>query len=465
MAEDQDLSRTDFHEIQKTKYLERRIMGGEQEYGILVRREGKDFTEDGWKTPLRQFLENGSRLYKDVGHPEYASPEVDDPLKAVLYDRAGELITPRRIFYLQKGKLPSLNNSKIARENKRIYKHNVDSIGNLYSAHESYCMDSGGFQENSFVKTMEHLADRVIPFLATRPILVGNGHINDEGNYELTQRASGIKHCMSLETMNNRGILNLKYEPLADHKKYSRLHLIVGDSNMSDPSIFLKFGTTSLVLDLYEDGYLDPFRLRAPVKSLKAISKDINFSNSYRMVRSPPKSAVQIQRHYLNFAQKHYASSDSMTDEILTRWENSLNYMLEDSEKLDRQIDWKIKKKFLEKCMKTHGGTLNDERTRAINLQYHDVDRKRGFFQLLERERAVEKFFSESQIEYASKNPPKNTRARIRGNVIKLQNESKRRKELNVDWSHIAVGKIKFKIDDPYDDYQDLDKRISKLLR
>ncbi|MCH7850779.1 MAG: proteasome accessory factor PafA2 family protein [Nanoarchaeota archaeon] len=460
MEEQIDLSVTDFHPIQTTEYIDRRIMGGEQEYGILVRGDKREkFTEKGWEVKGdSSFLDNGARFYEDQGHPEYASPETDTPLTATLYDRAGELIAGRRLTY---------ENTKISikRENKRLYKHNRDSDGNAYSAHENYCLDENSLRQEKFLADLEFLANRIIPFLATRQIFIGSGFINENGNYELSQRASKIDQKISNSTTCERGMINSRNEPLANPGSFSRLHLIVADSNMSDPTIFLKYGTMALVLDLFEDGYLDPFKLKKPVRSIRNISLDMDMKNKYGIVGESSMTAIEINRIYLDKAEQHYASRDNQTAEILRRWGDSLDHIKEDSKNLDSQLDWRIKRKLLKTYMKKYGGSLKDNQLRLVELQFHDVDRRRGLFQLLEQAGRVERFFSEDQIMYASKNPPKSTRARARGEIRKLTRKIRNKGHtISFGWDYIMINNRRFKMDDPYDTYEDLEEKILRLI-
>ena len=463
MSEDLDLSRTDFHPIQAMNFHEGRVMGGEEEYGVLVREEDGEFNGEGnWIVPNnhinRQFLENGARYYKDVGHPEYSSPETRHPKDATLYDRAGELIAGEEIYYPSEDD-ERIGDEKISEKNKRIYKHNVDMYGNTFSSHESFCIDSNILKnkdQSIYSASLREMGSRIIPFLVSRQIIVGNGFINRNGNYEHSQRAHQIKYNYSGSTTANRGIINTKLEPLANRGKYSRLHLILGDSLMSDPSIFLRWGTMDLVLDLYEEGYLDPLELESPVEVLKTISKDTDIQLSYDFKKQKTMTAIDMQRHYWSLAEKNYGSHDEGTDELLRRWDRAISYAKEKDKELDRQLDHRIKLELLKSHMKRNGGNLGDNKTRAVELQFHDVNKKRGLFQLLEKTGHVEKFFSDEQIEYATKNPPKNTRANFRGKAKKqFPNDE-------YDWDEVTIEGKAYSLKDPYDPYEDLEEKVLK---
>jgi proteasome accessory factor A len=198
---------------------------------------------------------------------------------------------------------------------------------------------------------------------------------------------------------------------------------------------------------------------------MRNISTDLEMKTKYKVARRKAMTAIEIQREFLDIAEKYSSSRDSQTDEILRRWRYSLDHLLEDSDELDSQIDWRIKKKFLERYMKKKGGNLNNYGIRLLDLQFHDVDRQRGIFQLLEKRGEVEKFFSEEQIEYAAKNPPKDTRAKIRGNIAKL---SKRipggRPHIELNWDSIKIRNSRHNIDNPYLTYEDLEETLKRQI-
>ncbi|MEI8191794.1 MAG: proteasome accessory factor PafA2 family protein, partial [candidate division NC10 bacterium] len=224
--------------------MQRRIFGLETEYGMIASSPDGRVSLSvesalGYlfeKVVARQrgtndFLRNGGRLYQDTGcHPEYATPECDDPLDLVLYDKAGERIVEE----LQLAAEQKLRDNGIDC-NIFLFKNNTDSVGNTYGCHENYLVD----RTINFHK----LAELLIPFLVTRQIFTGAGKIlkTRAGNhYYISQRAQHIYQEISGATTSSRGIINTRDEPHADEERYRRLHVIVGDSNMSEVSTYLK---------------------------------------------------------------------------------------------------------------------------------------------------------------------------------------------------------------------------------
>jgi proteasome accessory factor A len=371
------------------EYSRKRVMGSEQEYGIWIKESGNG----GWGFKRSGFLENGGLLLEDCGHPEYASPEASNPLDAVLFDKAGELIVSR---------LVKANDPK-------LFKHNRDSRGNSFASHESYSLARTNFQS---------LVDATLPFFATRIIFAGSGFINDEGKYELSQKAGVTRYDVCEGTDGKKAIFNTRDEPLADPEKYMRLHVVSGDANMSEPALFLKFGTTGLVADLFEDKKLRLFKLENAVDTFHRISRDTNFERKYNVGGNGEMSAIEIQRFYQEAAESAYRGRDDVTDDILNRWKFVLDNLEEDPMVLDRWLDWTIKKGLIDSYRQKTGKSLGDAAVRNIDLQYHDVDRSGGLFYKLQDSGMVDRLVSDSQIEYATQNPPQDTRARVRGVIV-----------------------------------------------
>jgi len=404
-----------------SEYSRKRIMGSEQEYGIWV--PGSMELEDrGWDIEREGFLENGARLYIDCDHPEYASPEASNPLDAVLFDKAGELIVSRCV----------------KPDNSILFKHNRDNKGNSFASHENYSLNRVSREDNEFTI----LVEAVLPFFTTRIIFAGAGFINDYGHYELSQKAETTTHETTTETANSKGIFNTRDEPLTEDSNYMRVHVVSGDANLSEPALFLKFGTAGLVLDLYEDKKLKFFKLEDSVSSFHGISRDLDFSKKYPVGGNGEMTAIEIQRAYQEAAESAYRGGDDMTDDILNRWKFVLDNLKEGSIVLDRWLDWKIKKKLIDSYRERTSKDLDDVSVRNIDLQYHNIDRTKGLFYKLQNSGMVDRLVSDDQIEFFSQNPPEDTRARIRGVLAaqqKLNNQS-------LDWGEIRYRSSKPKI-------------------
>src|SRR6187399_3540493 len=308
--------------------MDRRIFGLETEYGVTCTYRGqRRLSPDevarylfrrvvSWGRSSNVFLRNGARLYLDVGsHPEYATPECDDVVELVTHDKAGERVLEGLLLDAEQ----RLHDEGIAGE-IYLFKNNTDSAGNSYGCHENYLVGRAG--------EFSRLADVLIPFLVTRQIVVGAGKITQTprgASYSVSQRAEHIWEGVSSATTRSRPIINTRDEPHADAEKFRRLHVIVGDSNMSEYATFLKTGTTSILLRMLEDDGA-PWRdltLENPIRAIREISHDITCRRRVRLANGRELSAVEIQSEYLNralrFAKRRTLSP--LEEQALGMWE------------------------------------------------------------------------------------------------------------------------------------------------
>ena len=426
--------------------MQKRIYGLETEYGII-------FTPEGRKTLpvekairylfeklittehfLNVFLENGARFYQDTGcHPEYATPECASPNDLVIYDRAGERILEDLQLYAEEKIREERVPGKLS-----IFKNNTDFVGNSYGCHENYLVD----RDVDFY----YLAEQLIPFLVTRQIYSGAGKVfqtQDGVHYCVSQRAQHIYQKISGTTTNDRSIINTRDEPHADREKYRRLHVIVGDSNMSEYTNFLKIATCAVVLQMIEDNFIiNDFTLRHPVKAIKDISYDTTCKRKLRLENGREYSPIEIQRQYCEMAQK-YIEQAPVSDQLrkgVEEWQYVIDALDRDPDELDRKIDWVIKRKLLRNYIERHNLSWHDSRVFMIDLQYHDIRMDRGFFYLLERRGAVDRLYADEDIEKSKTEPPQDTRARMRGDFIKLARQNNIQYDL--DWSNIRLGNL-----------------------
>ncbi len=426
--------------------VQKRIFGVETEYGIIFTPEGRKtlpvekairFLFEKLITTehfLNVFLENGARFYQDTGcHPEYATPECASPRQLIVYDKAGERILEDLQNYAEE----KIREERIAGK-LSIFKNNTDFVGNSYGCHENYLVD----RDVDFY----YLAEQLIPFLVTRQIYTGAGKVfqtQDGVHYCISQRAQHIYQKISGTTTNDRSIINTRDEPHADREKYRRLHVIVGDSNMSEYTNFLKIGSCAVVLQMIEDNYINKdFTLRNPVKAIKDISYDTTCKRKLRLDNGREYSPIEIQREYCEMAKK-YVEQAPVSDQLrqgLKEWDHILDCLDTDPDRLDRKVDWIIKRKLLEKYIAQRNLSWHDPRVFMIDLQYHDIRRDRGFFHLLESNGAVDRMFTDAEIEKAKTEPPQDTRARMRGDFIKLARQNNIQYDL--DWSNIRLGNL-----------------------
>ena len=449
--------------------MQTRIFGLENEYGLISSSLGGKLNLSvesalGYlfeKVVSRQrgtndFLRNGARLYQDTGcHPEYATPECDNPLDLVIHDKAGERIV-EELLYAAERKL---------RENGiyceiYVFKNNTDSVGNTYGCHENYLVE----RSVNFHK----LAELLIPFLVTRQVYAGAGKVlrTRAGNhYYISQRAQHIYQEISGATTSSRGIINTRDEPHADEEKYRRLHVIVGDSNMAEFATYLKVGTAAIVLSMVEDGWIrKDLALEDPVRAIKEISHDVTCKRKVRLKRGVELSGVEIQREYLEMALAYYQGREASPQvlDILEKWGWVLEKLEEDPWQLHRHLDWVIKMELIRSYMERRKVGFEDQRISMLDLQFHDIKRSRGLYYLMAREDMVDRMCTDEQIEGAMVEPPQTTRAKIRSDFIRYATE--RNKSYDVGWSYL-------KLNDRYqrtilckDPFQSKDARVEEMI-
>ena len=424
--------------------MNRRIYGLENEYGIICtsdRRGGKALSiQNAVMYLFREiisgrmypdvFLENGARFYQDIGcHPEYATPECDNVSDLVSHDKAGERIIDRLSVAAERKMQADGFLGRIS-----VFKNNTDTPGNTYGCHENYLMD----RRVSF----RQLASQLIPFFVTRQVFAGAGKVKstNRGGYAISQRAQHIREEISIATTTARGIINTRDEPHADREKYRRLHVIVGDSNMSEFATYLKIGTTAIILRMIEDNFIKQrLALRDSVRAIQQISEDITCTCKIELENGKRLSGVEMQWEYLECAKQYFeqAESDPVTDQIMARWEYVLTCLETDPMQLDRELDWVIKKKLIETYVASRQLKWNSAKVLMLDLQYHNIRPELGLYYKLEKEGHVERIVSDDAIEHAMHHPPETTRAKFRGRFVKLANE--RKILCGVNWSYIQL--------------------------
>jgi proteasome accessory factor A len=391
--------------------------------------EGEKYTPNQQENIARnKTLINGARYYVDHAHPEYSCPEVTNVRDLVVHEKAGERVVEISRREAQQLLPPDTQ--------MLVYKNNSDRKGNSYGCHENYLMD----RRTSFKQIVEHL----MPFLVTRQIYSGAGKVGSENrahpcDYQLAQRSDFFETEVALDTMVKRPIINTRDEPHADREKYRRLHVIVGDSNMSEYTIYLRNGATALVLSMIEDGAITKdLSLRDPVRAIKEISHDPTCKREVHLDRGPRLSAVQIQREYLEMALAWTASRaiDPITKDVLVKWRYVLERLERDPMELSREIDWVIKKSLIESFMERKELDWGSPQVQMMDLQYHDVRPDKGLYHVLERKGQVERIVSDDEISAAITRPPEDTRAYFRGECLRRYAPQ----VFGVNWDSISFG-------------------------
>jgi proteasome accessory factor A len=410
-----------------------------------------------WGRSSNVFLENGARLYLDVGsHPEYATPECDSIDDLVAHDKAGERILDQLVAGAE---------SRLREEGIRgviyLFKNNTDSAGNSYGCHENYLTS----RRDDFA----HYTEVLIPFLVSRQIYAGAGKVLQTARgavYCLSQRAEHIWEGVSSATTRSRPIINTRDEPHADAERFRRLHVIVGDSNMNEYATYLKVGATSILLRMLEDPgtVLRDLTLENPIRAIREISHDLTCRRKVRLGNGREVSALDIQSEYLTRALR-YRDSHGLSpqeDRALDMWEHCMKGLESDPMSLGRECDWVAKHQMIEAYRRRHSFSLGHPKVALVDLQYHDVNRERGLYYRLEARDAVERICDDISVKEATNQPPSTTRARLRGEFIRRAKE--RRRDFTVDWVHLKLNDQAQRTVLLKDPFRSHDERVEKLI-
>jgi proteasome accessory factor PafA2 len=363
-------------------------------------------------------LTNGARLYVDHAHPEYSAPECADPLSAVIWDKAGERVM---------AEAAARASSTPGGTTIQLYKNNTDNKGASYGCHENYLMN----RATPFADIVRHLT----PFFVSRQVICGAGRVGrgadgrDEG-FQISQRADFFEVEVGLETTLKRPIINTRDEPHADPEKYRRLHVIIGDANMSEISSYLKLGTTALVLAMIEDRFLAAdLSVEASVTELRAVSHDPACRHLVTLRDGRKMTAIQLQMEYLELARKYTedrygADVDAATADILDRWESVLTRLAEDPMLTARELDWVAKLELMNGYRARDGIGWGHPRLQLVDLQYSDVRADRGLYNRLAARGRMTRLVSEAEVARAVEYPPEDTRAYFRGRCLRQYPEA-----------------------------------------
>lgn len=432
-----------------------RIFGLETEYGLLVNQDRPEHSPSWIANRLRDhifhiqqrgildrhhrghdeppgnggFLLNAGRIYLDMGHLEYASPECGTLADLIASDRAGDVILQEALAEM--GLVDDVS----------IVKNNIDHQTDVtFGSHENYLVS------RKFPFTLQGLG-QLVPFLITRQVFTGAGRVGmadvpnglivlgevttgrrlvkrqDRGSipYQLSQRADHIMNEFFEWVQQNRALVNTRDEPLADPSRFRRIHLLLGDSNMSEVATALKIGTTSLVLQLIEDGRApEDLDVEDPVETLRAISRDQSRSWQVTLETGKTLSALDVQEQYLDAAQRHYRGQDDETDWILHEWESVLaDLRRDDYTALVGRVDWASKLWLLETFRESEGLDWDDPWLQSLDLEYHNLNPDKGLFFALQQEGRAPRMTTDKAVALAQKHPPRNTRAFGRGEVVR----------------------------------------------
>ena len=447
----------------------RRIMGVETEFGVAAYRGGKAVLtpEEVSRYLFRPvvakhrssniFTANGSRLYLDVGsHPEFATAECDSVTQLLNYDKAGEAIFSQ----LAAEAVESLAADRIDAD-VYLFKNNVDSAGNSYGAHENYLI-SRDLALKSFGK-------QLLPFLITRQLICGAGMIQ-KGRFVISQRADQVWEGVSSATTRTRPIINTRDEPHGDSHRFRRMHVIVGDSNMSEPTFALKVGSMLLVIEMLEAGFdLPDFELENPISHIRGIAADPTGATELVLKDGHVTTALDIQKQTLAAAKRWLenrpdeGTPNADMAKVVDLWERTLDAIAsQDFSRVDTEIDWVIKRKLLTRYKDKLGADWDHPKLAQIDLTYHDINRDRGLFYLLERKGLATRWTTDEAISQAVAEPPATTRAALRGKFLHAVRGAGA--DYNVDWVHLKINRPQPTSVELLDPFATEDERVDDLI-
>ena len=411
---------------------DRRIFGLETEYGIQHwHPEGRRLSPEEvarylfhpvveWGRSSNVFVENGSRLYLDVGsHPEYATAECSSIDELLASDGAGDEMMRELIAQAEERMRADGIEGSVY-----LYRNNADSAGSSYGSHENYLLRRRS--------EYRRLTEALVPFLVSRQILVGAGRVVPAGvwpegegqaHFAFSQRADFVQEGVSSSTTRSRPIINTRDEPHADASRYRRLHVIVGDSNLCEHTQLLRFGATDLMLRMIEAGWpLGDKAMPHPTEAIRRASHDLT-GTAPLTLREGQASALELQEHYLERAHAFVAARGAhheRVEQVLELWEEVLEAVRsQDISRIDTRIDWAVKLRLLEGYRERHGLDWSAPRLAQLDLAFHDLTRGRGLFQVLLERGRVERVIDPEAVRRARHQAPASTRAAVRSEFVR----------------------------------------------
>lgn len=455
--------------------MNRRVIGIETEYGLTCAStsggqppmEAEDAAQYLFHDVVAHtrstntFLPNGARLYLDIGaHPEYATAECDELTDLLANDRAGDILYAQ----MAQSATKSINDAGIDGR-LHLFKNNVDSAGNSFGCHENYLVRRR--------RDFRARIDSLVPFFVSRQILVGAGHLRRQSDgvvYEISQRADQMWDAVSSASTRSRPMINTRDEPHGDAELYRRMHVIVGDSNMSEPTTLLKVGSTEAILNVIEDGARLPnFELAEPMAAIRAVSQDLSAGAPMTRAAGGTITAIELQRavhdFVVNYYDKHgwFADLDPVRTYMFDLWERTLSAL--ESGNLDAvgtEIDWIAKRALLERYCERLGVGLDDPRIARLDLAWHDIT-DAGLRSKLEASGGLRIVIDRALPEQAVGIPPQTTRAKLRGDFVATAQELRR--DYMADWSNLRLlsdaGATTVTLKDPF---ASTDERVDELL-
>lgn len=455
----------------------RRIMGVETEYGITARPEqGKrqlspdEVARELFRPVVAQysssniFTTNASRLYLDVGsHPEIATGESDSLTQLLNYERAGDVLVQRLVDEAE-------SNLKALGSPGTIYlfKNNVDSEGNSYGCHENYLV--------SRHMVLKDLGVALLPFMITRQLICGAGMImpakgDKPAQFVLSQRADQVWEGVSSATTRSRPIINTRDEPHGDSSRFRRMHVIVGDSNMAEPTFALKVGSTLLMLEMLEAGFdLPLFDVVDPISHIRDIARDATGSTELALQDGTTVTALGVQSQLCDAAERWLSQRDDSGTpnaemaRVVDLWKRMVDAIAtQDFSSVNTEIDWVIKRELLEAYRNRLGTDWSHPKLAQIDLTYHDIRPGRGLYDVLMRKGRIARWTTDEAIDACVDIAPQTTRAKLRGQF--LEAAYRLNANVTVDWTRLKVNRPDPQTEEFSDPFVSDDSRVDALVQ
>lgn len=448
--------------------MSRRIFGLETEFGILHHHGGQPglSAEElarwifrpviAWGRSSNIFVENGSRLYLDVGsHPEYATVECDSLHQLMLYDRAGEImmrdLARKAQAALEAEGIPGA---------VHMFKNNEDSAGHSYGCHENYLLR----RKADFSRTTATL----IPFLITRSIITGAGGLysdRDGSKFVFSPRSEHLEEATSSATTRSRPMINTRDEPHADANEYRRLHVISGDTSVSEASTMVKVGMMDLILRVMEQGRtFREFNIPNPAAAIQHVSRDLTGQSPLQLLQGNQISAVDIQQYFLDTVASYLTELSAEDEWTLDLWQRGIEAVRSGNHELvATELDWAIKKNLFDQFRSRNPGiSWTDPRLQRLDLTYHEITGDVRLIDRLMSQGLVQRFSTDEELAQAAIDAPTTTRGHLRGQFIKAA--QKFRRDYTVDWVHIKLNDAQSQTVLLKDPFASEDQRVEKLI-
>lgn len=398
------------------------------------------------------FTANGGRLYLDVGsHPEYATAECDRLSDLLAQDRAGAQMLSR---------LTETANATLAQGGVdgriHLFRNNLDVSGNSFGCHENYLVRRRP-DYRAFVQSL-------VPYFVTRQILVGSGNLRSVGGrltLDFSQRANHVWDALSSATTRSRPIVNTRDEPHADVDLYRRMHVIVGDTNMSESATLLKVAATDMLVSLVESGHRFRLELLDAMAAIREVSTDLTGQVHLELTDGRRMSPLQLQRYYLDAVVEAYGEGPTAWHAVaIDLWRRGLDAIESGNhDAVATELDWAIKQRLIERYWARPGANLTS--LRRLLLAYHDITGA-TLLDRLEGDGLVRRLTTPESVRAAETTPPTTTRAHLRGRFISAAQE--RRRDYAVDWVHLKLADPAERTVMLYDPFAISDERAEALI-